>query len=66
MVVSKQLGAGPELVHCQVILILDEFMNSAVIPVGVGGAGVVQWYKLLARKVACFSTIVLADIPLFL
>ena len=44
MVVLKQLGAGLELVHCHVILILDEFMNSAVITVGVGGAEVVVKY----------------------
>ena len=46
MVVLKQLEAGPELVHGHVILTLEAFMNCEVIPVGVGGAGVVQWCKL--------------------
>ena len=39
MVVLKQLGAGPELVHCHVTLRLEAFMTSTVTLVGVGGAG---------------------------
>ena len=39
MVVLKQLGAGPELVHCHATLTLEAFMTSAVTLVGVGGAG---------------------------
>ena len=39
MVVLKQLGAGPELVHCHAILTLEAFMSQAVTLVGVGGAG---------------------------
>ena len=39
MVVSKQSGGGPELVHCHVTRTLEAFMTRAVTPVGVGGAG---------------------------
>ena len=39
MVVLKQLGAEPELVHCHATLTLEAFMTSAVTLVGVGGAG---------------------------
>ena len=39
MVVLKQLGAGPELVHCHATLTLEAFMTSTVTLVGVGGAG---------------------------
>ena len=46
MVVLKQLGAGPELVHCHVTLTLEVFMNRAMIKMGVGGAGVVQLYNI--------------------
>ena len=46
MVVLKQFGAGPELVHCHVILTLEVLVNQAVMSVGMGGAAVVQWYKL--------------------
>ena len=41
VVVLKQLGAGPELVHCHAILTLEAFLTSAVTPVGVGGAGII-------------------------
>ena len=37
--VLKQLGPGPELVHCHATLTLEAFMTSAVTSVGVGGAG---------------------------
>ena len=40
--VLKQLGAGPELVHCHVTLTLEAFMGRAVMLVGVGGAGVIK------------------------
>ena len=40
MVVLKQSGAGPELVHRHAALTLEAFVNRAVTPVGVGGAGV--------------------------
>ena len=46
--VLKQLGAGPELVHCHATLKLDALMTSAVTLVGVGGSGggtVVQNYN---------------------
>ena len=46
MVVLKQLGAGPELVHRHVTLTVKVLVNQAVMLVGVGGARVVQWYKL--------------------
>ena len=39
LVVLKQLGAGPELVHCHVTLTLEAFISQAVTLVGVGGAG---------------------------
>ena len=39
VVVLKQLGAGPELVHFHATLTLEAFMTSAVTSVGVGGAG---------------------------
>ena len=39
MVVLKQLGAGPELVHCHFTLTLEAFLGLAVTSVGVGGAG---------------------------
>ena len=39
MVVLKQLGAGPDLVHCQATLTLEAFISQAVTLVGVGGAG---------------------------
>ena len=42
MVVLKQLGTGPELVHCHDTLALEAVMTSAVTQVGVGGAGVVN------------------------
>ena len=45
MVVLKQLGTGPELVHCHATLTLEVLVTSAVTSVGVGGAEVVQWYK---------------------
>ena len=45
MVVLKQSGAGPELVHCHDILTLESSMSLTVTPVGVGGAGMVQHYK---------------------
>ena len=54
--VLKQLGAGPELFHCHVTLALEAFMNWAVTLVGVGGAGVVQGYKI-TEKVARVSTV---------
>jgi len=38
-VVLKQLGAGPDLVHCQATLTLEPFISQAVTLVGVGGAG---------------------------
>ena len=41
VVVLKQLGAGPELVHCHATMTLEAVMTSAVTPVGVGGAGAV-------------------------
>ena len=41
MVVLKQLGTGPELVHCHDTMTLEAVMTSAV-GVGVGGAGVVN------------------------
>ena len=40
MVVLKQLGAEPELVHCHATLTLEALMTSAVTLVGVRGAGV--------------------------
>ena len=39
--VLKQLGAGPELVHCHATLTHEAFMTSAVTSVGVGGAGMI-------------------------
>ena len=42
MVVLKQLGAEPELVHCHTTLTLEALMNQAVTSEGVGGAGVIQ------------------------
>ena len=39
MVVLKQLGTAPELVHCHATLTLETFMSQAVTLVGVGGAG---------------------------
>ena len=39
MVVLKQLGTEPELVHFHVTLRVEAFMTSAVTSVGVGGAG---------------------------
>ena len=39
MVVLKQLGAGPELVHRHATLRLEAFMISTVALVSVGGAG---------------------------
>ena len=39
MVVLKQSGAGPELVHFHATLAPEAFMTSTVTPVGVGGAG---------------------------
>ena len=36
--VLKQSGAGPELVHCHVTMILEALVNSTVTLVGVGGA----------------------------
>ena len=42
MVVLKQLGAGPELVHCHATLTIEAFMRLAVTSVGVGGAEVRQ------------------------
>ena len=38
VVVLKQLGAGPELVHRHATRTLEAFMASAVTSVGVGGA----------------------------
>ena len=38
MVVLKQLGAGPELVHCHVTLTVEVLVDLAVTSVGVGGA----------------------------
>ena len=38
MVVLKQLGAEPELVHCHATLTLEALVNQAVTSVGVGGA----------------------------
>ena len=49
MVVLKQLGAGPELVHCHATLTLEAFMTSAVTPMGVGGAGVVYCSKTVSE-----------------
>ena len=48
MVVLKQLGAGPELVHCHATLTLEAFITSAVTSVGVGGAEVV--YSVINYK----------------
>ena len=42
-----QLEAEPELVHCHVTLTVDALMIGAVTSVGVGGAGVVQTYKII-------------------
>ena len=39
MVVLKQLGAEPELVHCHDTLTLEALMSRKVTSVGVGGAG---------------------------
>ena len=50
MVVLKQLGAGPELPHCHDTLTLDALMTSAVTLVGVGGAEVVQRYKIITAR----------------
>ena len=50
VVVLKQLGAGPELVHRHATQTLEAFMASAVTPVGVGGAGVVQRYKQVNKQ----------------
>ena len=63
MVVLKQLGDGPKLVHCHVTLTLDILMNQAVTLVGVGGAGVVQWskYYLLELQVQCKSLLTSTD-----
>ena len=40
--VLKQLGAGPELVHCHATLTLGAFMTSALTSMGVGEAGAVS------------------------
>ena len=45
MVVLKQLGAGPELLHCHATLTLDAFTISAVTIVAVGGAEVTNKYS---------------------
>ena len=37
--VLKQLGAGPELVHCHVTLTLEAFVTCTLMLMGVGGAG---------------------------
>ena len=39
MVVLKQSGAGPGLVHCHVTLTLEVFMTSTVTLEGAGGPG---------------------------
>ena len=52
--VLKQLGAGPELLHCHTTLTLEAFMTSTVTLVGVGGAGgdkVLQTIKVNCMKV---------------
>ena len=36
--VLKQLGAGPELLHCHVTLTVETFVTCTVTSVGVGGA----------------------------
>ena len=48
--VLKQLGPGPELVHCHATLTLEAFLTSAVTSVGVGGAGVDTMEQLLYDK----------------
>ena len=55
VVVLKQLGAGPELVHCHATLMLEKFMTSAVTSVGVGGAGAVlqTTVNLMKHYVTC-------------
>ena len=45
--VLKQLGARPDLSHCHATQKLDALMASAVTPVGVGGAEVVQKYEFI-------------------
>ena len=40
--VLKQLGAGPEVVHCQATLTLEALNGRAVMLVGAGGAGVIK------------------------
>ena len=50
MVVLKQSGAGPELFHRHVTLTVEVLAYQAVTPVGVGGAGVVQWYKITEKE----------------
>ena len=42
MVVLKQSGAGPELVHFHVTLTLEALTNQVVTSVGAGGAGVIH------------------------
>ena len=74
MVVLKQLGAGPELVHCHAILTLEAFLTSIVTPVGVGGAGIIYSitdYKVNYKKMgimyiplACKETILGALVSL--
>ena len=43
MVVLKQLGAGPELFHCHVTLILETLIFKIFISMGVGGTKVTEW-----------------------
>ena len=58
MVVLKQLGAGPELVHCHATLTLEALLNRAVTLVGVGGAEVVQCYSICMKgHITCTTAI---------
>ena len=50
MVVLKQSGAGPELVHCHATLTLEAAVTSVVTSVGVGGAGVVYYSMNLINR----------------
>ena len=50
MVVLKQLGAGPELVHCHFTLTLEAYMSRTVTLVGVGGDGGIKNYSIYLMK----------------
>ena len=61
----KQLGAGPDLVHCHVTLTVEGLVNGAVTLVGVGGAGVhgtvVQSYNYYTKGFITNAYLLLVD-----